>query len=368
MPDAVLLVDDEPAILDGLRRQLRNRYQLETAPGAEAGLAALQKQAFAVVVSDMHMPGMDGARFLAEVRERQPDSARIMLTGHADIGAAIQAVNLGNLFRFLTKPCPAEALAAAIDAGIAQHRLLTAERELLEKTLSGSVRVLTEILALANPGAFGRAQRLRRVARRLADAMQHPAPWQVELAAMMSQLGIVTVPADLVERAEAGEDLREDERRVLAGVPEVTARLLSNIPRLEPCARMIASSGAAEDPPGDDATARGARILRLMGAYDAMIAGGRSVASALAELRSQGHPPAAVEALGALDADPSRRQHIAVAARDLRTGMVLEEDVRARNGVLLVARGQELTHATLERIMNFSRLIGVHEPIRVQSS
>lgn len=365
MTDPILLVDDEQSILDGLRRQLRNRFQLETAAGPELGLAMIAKQPFSVVVSDLRMPGMDGVRFLAEVRERLPDSVRIMLTGQADVDAAVQAVNRGNLFRFLTKPCPPDALVAALDAALAQHRLVTAERELLEKTLSGSVRVLTEILALTNPRAFGKAQRMRKVARKLADAVRHPSPWQVELAAMLSQLGVVTIPPDVLDRAAAGNDLREDERRMLDGMPEVTARLLANIPRLEPCARMIASAGGTEIPSGEDAVARGARILRLMGEYETMTASGRSAVSVMTDLRRLGYPLAAIEVLSTLDVEPVGRQYASLAIRDLRPGMALDEDVRAKNGVLLVARGQELTHALLERIMNFNRLVGVSEPIRV---
>ena len=299
------------------------------------------------------------------MRERAPDSTRIMLTGQADVSAAIQAVNRGNLFRFLTKPCPTEELAAALDAGLAQHRLIIAEHELLEKTLAGSVKVLTDILAMTSPRAFGRAQRLRRAARRLAEAVAHPAPWQVELAAMLSQLGAVTLPPDLLDRADAGADLREDEQRMLAGLPEVTARLLGNIPRLEPCARMILLAGATPLPAGDDSIGRGARVLRLMADYERLIAGGSSAAAALAELRQQGHPVAAIEALSALDADPAARRLVAVTVRELRPGMVLDEDVRARNGVLLVARGQELTSALIERALNFHRLLGLNEPIRV---
>jgi DNA-binding response OmpR family regulator len=367
MADAILLVDDEMSILDGLRRQLRNRFQVQTAVGPEEGIAALAAGQFAVVVSDLRMPVMDGVQFLTRVRERSSDSVRIMLTGQADIEAAVQAVTRGNLFRFLTKPCPPEELGAALEAGLAQHRLLIAERELLEKTLSGSVKVLTELLALTNPRIFGRSQRMRRVARRLATAINHPSPWQVELAAMLSQLGAVTLPPDVLDRAESGADLRDDERRLIAGIPEVTSRLLANIPRLEQCARMIASAGEDVIPSGDDPTMRGARILRLMADYTRMIASGRSAVSALTDLRRQGHPMAAIEALSALDAEPEGRHQTAVAVRDLRPGMILDEDVRARNGVLLVARGQELTHALLERILNFHRLVGVGEPIRVNA-
>lgn len=368
MTDTILLVDDEQAILDGLRRQLRGRYQIEIAAGAEAGLAALATGAFAIVVSDLRMPRMDGVQFLAQVRERYADSVRIMLTGQADVAAAIHAVNHGNLFRFLTKPCPPEELTAALDAGLTQHRLIIAERELLEKTLSGSVKVLTEILALTSPRSFGRAQRLRRVARRLADVLHHPAPWQVELAAMLSQLGAVTLPPDILDRAEAGAELREDERKLIASVPEVTARLLANIPRLEPCARMIAAVGDADLPSADDPVQRGARILRLMADYTSMTATGRSSASTMTALCQQGHPSAAVDLLPALDGELTGHHQAMVMVRDLRPGMTLNEDVRAKNGVLLVARGQELTHALLERIINFHRLVGLPEPIRVNTT
>jgi FixJ family two-component response regulator len=362
---SILLVDDEQSILDGLRRQLRNRYQVETAAGAEAGLKSIATNHPAVVVSDLRMPGMDGIRFLAEVRERSAETVRIMLTGQADIEATVRAVNQGNLFRFLTKPCPPEELTAALDAAIEQYRLVTAEKELLEKTLSGSVKVLTEILALTNPRSFGRAQRLRRCARRLADAVRHPAPWQVELAAMLSQLGAVTIPPETLDRAETGQDLRDDERKAIAGLPDVTARLLANIPRLEPCARMISAAGQDAIPSGDDGVGRGARILRLMAEYDSLSTAGRSTVSILTELRSKGYPMAAIEVLTSLDAEPAGRRHVATMLRDLRAGMTLDEDVKARNGVLLVARGQELTSALLERINNFQRLVGVSEPIRV---
>lgn len=368
MADGILMVDDEPALLDGLRRQLRGRFAVETAVGAESALALLPTRAWAVVVSDLRMPVMDGVRLLAEVRERTPDSTRIMLTGQADVTAAIQAVNRGNLFRFLTKPCPIEELAAALEAGLAQHRLIIAERELLEKTLSGSVKVLTDILAMTSPRAFSRAQRLRRSARRLAEAVGHPAPWQVELAAMLSPLGAVTLPPDLVDRADRGAELRDDEQQMIAGLPEVTARLLANIPRLEPCARMILLAGGPSMPPGDDGLARGARVLRLMTSYEHLIASGSSVASALGDLRLQGHPQAAIDALSTLDAEPTARRQLAVTVRELRPGMVLDEDVRAGNGILLVTRGQELTGALIERVTNFHRLVGLHEPIRVSSA
>ena len=134
----ILIVDDDKNFLDSLHRSLRQRYDIVTAGSPAEGLHALNSgETFAVVVSDLAMPGMDGIAFLTKAKEISPLSVRIMLTGHGDLDAAMSAVNNGNIFRFLTKPCPAESLQSALDAGLEQYRLVTAEKELLQKTLEG---------------------------------------------------------------------------------------------------------------------------------------------------------------------------------------------------------------------------------------
>jgi len=105
MPNKVLLVDDETNVLQAYTRVLRRRFDLEVAQGGAEALESLARSGpFAVIVSDMRMPGMDGVELLAQVRERFPDTTRIMLTGNADQATAMAAVNLGAIFRFLTKP------------------------------------------------------------------------------------------------------------------------------------------------------------------------------------------------------------------------------------------------------------------------
>jgi EAL domain-containing protein (putative c-di-GMP-specific phosphodiesterase class I) len=119
----ILLVDDEPAILAGLRRLLRGEFEIVTATGAAAGLELLERQGpFAAVVSDMRMPVMDGARFLARARVVAGDTVRILLTGHADVETAISAVNDAHIFRFLTKPCPIDTLVGCLRDAVAVHR------------------------------------------------------------------------------------------------------------------------------------------------------------------------------------------------------------------------------------------------------
>lgn len=134
MSDKILFVDDEPAILDGLRRALHDRFLVSGADGGEQGLAKLRTDGpFAVVVSDMQMPGMNGAQFLARASEMVPDTVRILLTGHADINAAIDAVNQGNIFRFLTKPCEKHVLLEAIRKAVALYHTTIDEKKRLKK-------------------------------------------------------------------------------------------------------------------------------------------------------------------------------------------------------------------------------------------
>lgn len=134
MGNKVLFVDDEAPALDGYRRVLRQEFSLNTALSGEEGLATIRSTGpYAVVISDMRMPGMNGSEFLAQVRSKSPDSVRMLLTGHADLDSAIDAVNRGNIFRFLTKPCEKESLVEAILSGLAQYNAAVAEKELVRK-------------------------------------------------------------------------------------------------------------------------------------------------------------------------------------------------------------------------------------------
>ena len=132
----VLLVDDEPAVLAGLRRQLRTEFDIRTAGSAAAGLELMASDGpFDVVVSDMRMPDMDGAAFLSRVRTIAPGATRVMLTGQASADTAMAAVNEGQIFRFLAKPCPAQAMRQCLRDAVSQHHRAAAERKLIDQSL-----------------------------------------------------------------------------------------------------------------------------------------------------------------------------------------------------------------------------------------
>src|SRR6185437_11329586 len=168
-----------------------------------------------------------------------PDTTRILLTGEPGRDAAVNAVNKAQIFRFLTKPCAPDALKAAVEAGVTQHRLVNAERSILKETLNGCIKALVDVLALTNPVAFGRASRVKRTAMEFAAKLECKDFWQLEAAALLSQIGYLSLPAELVEKLYYGEQLTTEEKILASGAPEVVSSLLENVPRLEPVIQIL---------------------------------------------------------------------------------------------------------------------------------
>jgi len=372
----VLFVDDEARVLHGLRRNFSRVFDLELAPGGAEGLELVrEKGPFDVVVSDLRMPRMDGIQFLVRVREIHPDTSRILLTGNANVESAIAAVNEGHLFRFLKKPCPRDELQTAIEAGVEQHRLLENQRVLLEETLHGSVKMLTQVLGLANPTAFGRASRAKPLCGDLAGHLGQPARWVMETAAMLSQIGCIAIDDELVSKLDRLEGLSPDEMRMVKRLPELAANLVHPIPRLEEVEAILRYQGKHFDgngPPDDDVSGNriplGARILKAALDFDALLSQEIPEETAIETLRArQGwYDPEVVGALHALqggegDCEVVREVNVA----GLELGMVFVDDVTALDERLLVSRGQEVTESVRERVRNFADNLGVKEPMRV---
>ncbi len=170
---------------------------------------------YAVVVSDMRMPEMDGVQLLAEIKLRSPDTIRIMLTGNADIQTAVDAVNEGNIFRFLTKPCSKELLAKTLTAALVQYRLVNAEKELLEQTLSGSIQRAHRSTQPGESGGIRPGRALAPLYSSVVARMSLGSPWKFEVAALMSQLGCVTIDQETIDAVYAGRKLSPAEQAAL---------------------------------------------------------------------------------------------------------------------------------------------------------
>ncbi len=373
----VLCVDDEPNLLEAVRRHLRRQFEVETAERGARALEMLRAgPPFAVVVSDLRMPEMDGVELLRRVGELYPDTTRIMLTGNAELSAAMRAVNDGHVFRFLTKPCSPDDLMAAVQSGVRVGQLAMNLREVHERTLPAIVDVLAEILSLANPAAFGRAKRVQRIVMGLAQSAGLEEPWRLEIASLLSQIGCIALPPELIEKVTRRSPLTPPEQRALAQHPETAARLLGRIPRLEEIAQAIRWQGATWEPtPGASGAPVGAdiprmaRLLRLGLDLDQLESAGLTRAAAARQLAAgpKLYDPALIELALSCEPEPEALAECHLKIIDLRPGMVIVDDVRGGNNVLLVAAGQEVTTTLIERLVNWSRTYhaSIREPFRV---
>jgi CheY-like chemotaxis protein len=360
MAEKILLVDDDNSVLDGYRRSLSREFVLETALGGQQALQlATDSGPYAVVVSDVRMPGMDGIQVLSKIKALSPDTIRVMLTGNADMETAINAINEGSIFRFLNKPCSKEVMAKTLTAAMVQYRLVNAEKQLLEQTLSGSMQVLTEVLSLVNPAAFSRAERARRYIHHIVTAMNLGNPWQYEVAAMMSQLGCVTLAPETITAVFNDEQLSAAEQTQYDAHPHVAYDLLSKIPRLEPIAWMIKHQNEPLAPPGSGEfetpdMRRGAGILRLILAYEKLIHKGvaRNEAAHTLALQNKNFSPEFFHALVELDPNAEEGEIRKCRIELLSPGMIVQQEVRTNEEVLLISKGQEATPPLILKLKN----------------
>jgi response regulator RpfG family c-di-GMP phosphodiesterase len=369
----ILMVDDEPRILDGLRRNLASHFNLEVALSGDDGLKVLTSNRgstdpFGVVVSDMMMPTMNGAEFLAKAHEIAPDAVLMILSGQADLRSTVAAVNNSKLFRFIAKPCSPHALRTAIDDALRQYQLLNAERDLLQQTLAGAVDVLAQVLSLANPDAFSRTNVMSALIDAAAKDLQLDQNWELRMAGKLSQIGLVAIPPDVLEHVESGATLTDQEESMYAGHPKVAHDLLARIPRMERVAEWIAqqnNDGHARPDPTEtelciDILAVGTKFMAAREAGETPTATARRLGG------STKHQPDVIRAMltaaSKLNAGGEIRE---VRVNELHIGMVFLHDVLAANGVTLVRKNDKVTEAVKVRLNNFTNSVGVTEPMRV---
>jgi response regulator RpfG family c-di-GMP phosphodiesterase len=364
MLERILFVDDDPIALEDYCREFRRDYEVLTAESGEAGHAALAAdESITVILANMHLAGMNASEFFARAKELRPDATRLLLAGIADRQAAMAAVSEGNIFQVLTKPCPPGALAKALAAAVRQHRLLRAERELLEKTLRGSVHVLTEVLSVVSPIAFGRASRVQRLSKSVAREMGLADDWQLDVAALLSQLGCISVPDTILARVYRGDLLSIEERRIFDHHPAIASGLLKEIPQLQRVAEIVAYQERHFDGSGPPSNGRRgseipieARILKAVLDFDSLESRNHAADEALDGLsgRSGWYDPDVVDALERVVRGEAACGIKSLQACDLRAGMQLAEDLTGPNGLLLMRKGQQITENSVTRLQNLA--------------
>lgn len=374
----VICVDDEPKILNAIARSLRGALDLTTASGGAEALTIMRsaEEPFQVVVSDMKMPEMNGAVFLSHARKHFPDTVRILLTGFAELESVVRAVNEGNIFRFLAKPCSTAELLGAIKDAVRQHELLVAEKVLVEQTLRGSIEALTNVLSLASPTLFGRASRVKQLAEFIAVQAGVEERWLLRVAADLSQIGRITLPDETAAKLAMGEDLSDHELMMVERVPLVTRDILGKIPRLDNILEVLDyldknydGTGVPRDKIAGENIPLLSRILKVAGRVEELQGRGYSPYRILDTLRIEAskYDPQLLKAYEAIaEKADSKTGPRGISMHELRIGMTVVEPVKSKAGVMLVAAGQEVTEGLLGRIQNYHDTIGIVLPLWIR--
>ena len=384
--DNILIVDDEQRVLASLTRTLLEE-DFDSTRTALNGLDALEivktTPNLALIISDHHMPGMNGIDFLVQARKISPHTTRILLSGAADLEMAVDAVNRGSIFRFLIKPCPTDVLLTAVRDGIKQYQLVTGERDLLSKTLNGSIKLMVDLLGVFNPQVFSQASRLRNLAKDLAAALQiDEQSWEIELAALLSQIGAVALPKETVEKWQNNQKLDEAETEMIRSIPANGRRLIKNIPRLDRIAEAVGfqdcvyAGRVSFDLPVGEKIPLGARILKIVADYDRFLqkSGSERAAFQLLSQQEKQYDPKILDAFQnkvlratsmQVNVKPGEKQ---IFIHTIKIGMVVTRDVIDKSGMIIVPRGSAITEVLKLQLDNYIRSQAVSDIVYIDAN
>ena len=359
MNKKILCVDDEESILRGFQLNLRNKFEIHLASDGQEGLELFEREGgFAVVLSDMRMPRMNGAEMLAAIKKINPEVVTVLLTGYTDFESAMAAVNEGNVFRMLSKPCPPETLNKVLNDAVEQHDLICSKRILLDQTLRGAVDALAQSLATSQPLFFGRAQRLRRISNALAEQVNMPDSWQVGMAAIFSQIAYSSIPQHLSDEIYHRKELAPEVKSMVAGLPDETLKIIDLIPGLEGIKKILQRIDVQHKFEVEDGTGvrTGASILKVALDYDYYAEQGHEESLIVSTLHSRAevYDPQVVEALQQYLSVSSEIYKLAqISPRDLGKGMILVEDLFLQEGMLIASGGADVDRQLLKVIRNY---------------
>ena len=406
---SILIVDDTPQNLQLLFRLLRDRgYNARPVSSGALALEAARQMPPDLILLDINMPDMDGYQVCERLKAdpNLKDIPVIFISALNESLDKVKAFGFGGV-DYIAKPFQAEEVEARVKTHLTLYHQQRAERDLLENTLNGSIKLLSDIIAATDPASFGRARKLRDLMRTVSTSIKTESNWEYELAAMLAGIGLVTIPPSVISRSQEGQHLSSKEIGVLDRIPQIGHDLLSNIPRLERVARIILyqnknydGSGFPVDLVSGEEIPHGARLLHILtdllkqeerepsrtavlagmrhtsGRYDINLLEG--VIARFSSSRQQTFPSHEEQAprdeLAVADGSRitktldalSEDKYLMLA--EIRAGQILKSDVMAANGVLIVGAETVMSAMLLMKLHNFAELTGIVEPIKVRLS
>lgn len=415
-PATILCVDDEPNILSALRRLFRSAgFQVRIAVGGAAGLALLETETVDLVISDMRMPEMDGAEFLQQVRQRWPDTVRLLLTGYSEVTSIIGAINRGEIYRYISKPWDDNDIILIVKQAL-ERKALEEEKKRLEtlairqneelKTLNASleskvaartaelsvaneklktnfvtsIKIFSTLIEMRGGNLAGHSRRVADLCRRLAQkiGLDGKLAQEVFVAGLLHEIGKVGFADELLRTPVAMMTPAQLDlyRKHIVQAEQV----LMPLQDLKGAAEIICGQFERYDGTGfpeklsAGSIPVGARILALASDFDSMQIGTLTQRRLTPEeariliVHSSGkrYDPevvaAFVELMGSSardDAEKEQASDIAVSSREMQPGMVLSRDLITPSGLLMLSIDHVLDARLIRKIMDFERSGGI---------
>lgn len=367
---SVMIVDDNPANLKLLEDLLRGLYEVRSFPLGRLALAAAEHEPPDLILLDINMPEMNGYQVCEKLKSTSPLAGIpvIFLSALDAVEDKVRGFRSGGA-DYISKPFQFEEVQARIETHLRLRRTQKSECELLERTLSGALASLLDLVQITSPMLVLRSQAVREIVRHISRRMGLADAWQFEIAAMLCLLGSIVMPNDLFERAYLGQELSPDENQVFRAHPAAGARLISNIPRMEVVAEIVRLHRDPEAvAPGAERVKLGVQMLQLSMELDRKLLQGIECPAAIDQLRASGNFNSKM--LDALDGFSLPKTEFALQSlpvQELRAGMVLDEDIIATTtGLSVLKQGMLLSPTWIDRLGNFAKTSGVQERVRVR--
>ncbi len=356
----ILVVDDVPENIDVLSSILSENYKVKAAVNGERALKVASGETPPdLILLDIMMPGMDGYEVCQRLKENRKTKniPVIFVTAMNQQEDEAKGLDLGAI-DYLTKPVNPAIVRARVGNVLELVSSRDRMKEMLDKTLTGSIELLVDVLSITHPTAFGRSRDLRRKVHATCKRLGHRNTWSFDVAAMLSQLGCLTLPEELLEKVDRNQPLNEAEQKLYDNHPQVAKRLLQKIPNLRQVAEIIALQNAPLD---DDAVASAHPPKVLLGASLLQMAISLEEGERRKRATPQPQPAATTAPKPAAQETPSdtappgpepgSRQELPL--NELVVGMIVDEEFKTRKGAVLVRGGTEITRTILERLKGF---------------
>lgn len=410
----ILVVDDEEIVLAALRATLvREGYQVVTASNAVQALSLLKEQSFSVIITDQQMPMVTGLELLAQVKQIQPDATRILITAVLSLNTVIDAINKGEIYRFVVKPWLREELLATVKNAVQRFELICKNAVLqattlamndklsklnlaleeqvgrvaeqnqkleelnasLEQNLDRSVELCLRTMQTFYPTLGSQARRVFELCKAMADGLKLPHEQRraLEIAAWLHDIGLVGVPRQLIKRYEQSpQSLDEAERALIYHHPILGEELVNfghNLREVGPAIRAhherFDGSGYPDRLAGENIPWL-ARLLAVAVAYAESNHDGDVTIELIKQGSGSVFDPEAVRVfLRHLPRAVVPRKQREVLLSELRPGMVLAKGIYTANGLLLIPDGQRLTETYIEKLLNHNRITPITQSLLV---